>query len=174
MATGPIDEPARQSSSGREPEDTTPPLGGTHDQTGPEPEGESAGESTTSDRSQPLGFAALRDAAVEAEFATGKVEDTVQEAKRHILVRMARIFAGVVVTLIGIALLALPGPGLVVMAIGLALLAQDVPFARRLLDRVEERLPKDSDGKIPKSMIVMMTVTAVVFTGARLWFAFVR
>ena len=59
------------------------------------------------------------------------------------------------------ALLGLPGPGFLVIALGLGLLAQDVPFARNLLDRVRARLPQDADGKLPRSTIIMMVVVGV-------------
>ena len=98
---------------------------------------------------------------LETELATGKHEESVEEAKRHIIVRVVRIVAGVVVLLLGIALLGLPGPGLLVIALGLGLLAQDVPFARNLLDRVRARLPQDADGKLPRSTIIMMVVVGV-------------
>jgi uncharacterized protein (TIGR02611 family) len=98
---------------------------------------------------------------IETELETGKREETVEQAKRHILVRIARISAGVVVLLLGISMIFLPGPGVIVIAIGLGLLAQDVPFARRLLDKVRARLPQDADGKLPRSTIVMMVVVGV-------------
>jgi uncharacterized protein (TIGR02611 family) len=46
-----------------------------------------------------------------------------------------RTVLGVVVTLAGIALLALPGPGTLVILIGLALLARDHEWAAHLLHR---------------------------------------
>jgi uncharacterized protein (TIGR02611 family) len=51
---------------------------------------------------------------------------------------------GVVVVLVGIALLVLPGPGLLVIALGLALLATEYAAVRRLLDRIKARLPVDA------------------------------
>lgn len=107
---------------------------------------------------------------IEAELETGRREETVEEAKRHILVRIARIAAGVVVLIIGLVLLAAPGPGLLVIALGLGLLAQDVPFARNLLDKVRDRLPQDENGKLPRSTVVMMVVVSVAAVGGSLWF----
>jgi uncharacterized protein (TIGR02611 family) len=53
-----------------------------------------------------------------------------------------------VVTLVGVALIAvgavllvLPGPGLLVMALGLAVLATEYPAAQRLLDRLKASPP---------------------------------
>jgi hypothetical protein len=116
----------------------------------------------------------LEQAAIETEFETGRREETVEEAKRHILVRAARVFAGVVVCGVGIALLVLPGPGLVVLAAGLVLLAQDVPFARRLLQRVQQRLPADQDGGVSKTFIVMCSAGGVLFMGVSIWWTFFR
>jgi uncharacterized protein (TIGR02611 family) len=98
---------------------------------------------------------------IEAELETGRREETVEQAKRHIVVRIVRVAAGVVVLLLGIAMLGLPGPGFLVIALGLGLLAQDVPFARRLLDKVRARLPQDADGKLPRSTVIMMVVVGV-------------
>jgi hypothetical protein len=113
-------------------------------------------------------------AAIEAEFETGRREDTIEQAKRHLLLRVARDVAGFVLCGVGIALLVLPGPGLVVLAAGLALLAQDVPFARRLLDRVRERLPESEDGQVSKLFIVVCSGFGVIFMAASVWWTFFR
>ena len=53
------------------------------------------------------------------------------------------------------------------------LVAQDVPFARRLLERVRKRMPQDENGKIPRKTIVAMVAFAVVITvvsvGVGIW-----
>jgi hypothetical protein len=113
-------------------------------------------------------------AAIEAELETGRREETIEEAKRHLLIRVLRITAGVLVCGVGIALLVLPGPGLVVLAAGLALLAQDVPFARRLLDRVRARLPEGEDGEVSKLFIVVCSAGGVVFMGISIWWTLLR
>jgi hypothetical protein len=117
---------------------------------------------------------ALEQAAIEAEFETGHREETVEEAKRHILVRIARVFAGTLVCLAGLALLVLPGPGLVVLAIGLAILAQDVPFARRLLEKVRARIPADAEGNISKPVLYGGLAVTVVAASASIWWTFLR
>jgi len=119
-------------------------------------------------------LAELREAAIEAELETGAREETVEEAERHVLLRLARVVAGVIVVLVGVALLALPGPGLVVVAAGLVLLSRDVPFARRLLAKVRERLPEDADGKVSPVFIAASATAGVIGIGASLWFAFLR
>ena len=117
---------------------------------------------------------ALERAAIEAELETGRREETEQEAKRHILIRIGRIIAGSLVCLAGLAMIVLPGPGFVVLAIGLAILAQDVPFARRLLDKVRARIPSDAEGNISKPVLFGGLAVTVVALGASIWWTFLR
>ena len=49
---------------------------------------------------------------------------------------------GVTVILIGVAMIALPGPAIVVIPLGLAILGLEFAWARRLLHRVRERAEK--------------------------------
>lgn len=119
-------------------------------------------------------FEAFEDAALEAELETGRREETVEEAKRHLLFRVGRIVAGTVVCIAGLFLLVLPGPGLVVLAIGLALLAQDVPFARRLLDRVRARVPADAEGNVSKPVLYGGLTFSFVAVCSSLWWTFLR
>lgn len=65
-----------------------------------------------------------------------------------LIVRLARITVGTLVTLAGVAMLVLPGPGWVTIAIGLSLLAREFAWAERRLEAVRKRLPKGADGKI--------------------------
>ncbi len=119
-------------------------------------------------------FEAFEDAAIAAEIETGWREETEEQAKRHLLVRLARIVAGSLVCLAGLAMIVLPGPGLVVLAIGLAILAQDVPFARRLLEKVRARIPSDAEGNVSKPVLVGGLVVTVVALSASVWFTFFR
>ena len=119
-------------------------------------------------------FERLEQAAIEAELDSGRREATVEQAKRHLLVRIGVVVAGTVVCLVGLLLLVLPGPGLVVLLAGLLLLSTEVPFAARLVDRVRARLPQDEDGKLPRSAIVTMVVMAVVAMTASIWFTLLR
>ncbi len=105
---------------------------------------------------------AWRRAALEAERETGRHEPDDAQAKASLVVRFGRISTGAVVTMLGLALLVLPGPGLVVVAAGLSILAVDVPFARRLLHKVRRRLPQDADGETPRWVFLMMGGGAVV------------
>ena len=91
---------------------------------------------------------ALREAAIEAEFDTGYREETVEEARASIHVRLARMTLGSLLLVAGVAMLALPGPGWLTIAGGLAILAKDVAWAERALERVRRRLPSDEDGSV--------------------------
>jgi hypothetical protein len=119
-------------------------------------------------------FEAFEEAAIEAELESGRREETVEQAKRHLLFRLGRIIAGSVVCLAGLFLLVFPGPGLVVLAIGLAILAQDVPFARRLLDRVRARIPSDAEGNISKPLLYGGLAVSFVAVCGSLWWTFLR
>lgn len=71
------------------------------------------------------------------------------------MVRIARIGAGLGMVLLGILLLALPGPGLLTIAGGLAILAVDFVWARRLLDWMKSRFrayfPANEESAAPES-----------------------
>lgn len=116
----------------------------------------------------------LFELAVEVELETGRPEETEQEAKRHIVRRVARVALGVVVLCAGILLVVLPGPGLLVMAVGLALMAPEVPFARRLLARVRERIPESEDGRVAVWVVVSSVAGLVASVGGSLWWTFGR
>ena len=116
----------------------------------------------------------LEQAAIEAEFETGRHEESVAEAKRHILLRIGRVALGVIVLIAGLLMLPLPGPGLVTLAAGLALLASDVPYARKLLESVRKRLPADSDGKVSRPVVIGGLIVSVVTVSASVWWTFFR
>lgn len=99
---------------------------------------------------------AWRLAAVAAEQATGRHEPDEPSARASLVVRISRISVGALVTLVGLVLLVLPGPGLVIVAGGLSILAIDVPFARRLLSSVRRRLPQDAAGATPRWLNLLM------------------
>lgn len=125
-------------------------------------------------RSRRERFEQLEQAAIEAELETGRYEETVAEAKRHILIRIARVALGIVVVIAGLLMLPLPGPGMLTIAAGLALLASDVPFARNLLERVRERLPSDAEGNVSRPVVIGGIVLSVVTVGLSLWWTFFR
>lgn len=59
--------------------------------------------------------------------------------------KVAYTVVGGLVTLVGIALLALPGPGLVVVVLGLGILAKEYAWARRLLTSARDQLRTELD-----------------------------
>jgi len=77
--------------------------------------------------------ARLREAAHEAERSTGRRERTDEQTQRNVVVRIAIIAFGSIVTLAGLAMMVLPGPGIVVIIAGLGILASEVSWAERLL-----------------------------------------
>lgn len=105
-------------------------------------------------------------AAIEAELETGRKERDERAAQASLLIRVARITAGAMITLLGVALIPLPGPGLIVLVAGLSILAIDVPFARRLLHKVRDRMPHNAAGGTSRWAILAMVVAAVVGLGA--------
>jgi uncharacterized protein (TIGR02611 family) len=62
-----------------------------------------------------------------------------QYERRGIAYRAAWVTAGVIVTLAGLAMLALPGPAFVVIPIGLAMLSLQFAWAAHLLERALEQ-----------------------------------
>lgn len=88
--------------------------------------------------------ARLRAAAIEAELNTGRRERTEERAQRSIIVRIAVIAFGTLVTLAGVAMLVLPGPGIVVVIAGLGILATEVSWAERLLAYAKKRANVES------------------------------
>jgi uncharacterized protein (TIGR02611 family) len=116
----------------------------------------------------------LREAAIEAEFETGRHEETVEEARSALHVRLARMTLGTILLVAGVLMLALPGPGWLTIAAGLAILAKDVAWADRMLERVRRRLPADADGSVSTWVVVGSVVVAVVAVAASIWWTFLR
>lgn len=56
--------------------------------------------------------------------------------------RMVITIIGFTVLAVGIAMIVLPGPAFVVIPVGLAILATEFVWARKLLDRVKERIER--------------------------------
>lgn len=116
-----------------DPEPTDAPLDLSKLTPGPPPPGDSAGRR-----------ARLRAAALEAEMNTGRRERTEERAQRSIIVRIAVIAFGTLVTLAGIGMLVLPGPGIVVVIAGLGILATEVSWAERLLAYAKKKANVES------------------------------
>jgi len=65
---------------------------------------------------------------------------TLQEAKRLIKIAFA-----LTLLLVGVALLALPGPGILVITVALAVLSGEFIWARRLLDQMKQSARRARD-----------------------------
>lgn len=117
----------------------------------------------------------VEDALVQAELETGEREATVEEAKSHAVLRVARMTLGFFVVILGIILMPLPGPGWLIVAGGLTILAKDVAWADRALRYIRKKVPGiPEDGKIPRSSMVTMAVIASAAVAASLWWSFGR
>ena len=117
---------------------------------------------------------AVEQAAVEAELETGRQEETVEEAKDAIHVRLARMALGLILLVAGIVMLAIPGPGLVTIGVALAILARDFVWAERVLDRIRDRLPQDDEGELDPRVIVLSVVFFVAGVVAMIWWYVIR
>ena len=111
----------------------------------------------------------VRDAAIQAEIETGRHEETVDEARRGVAIRVARIVGGFLVMALGIAALPLPGPGWLIIIFGLSLL----PFAwaERTIRLIRSKIPGiPEEGRIPLSSWLVMAAMLIVFTGGTILF----
>jgi hypothetical protein len=107
-------------------------------------------------------FDEVVEAAIEAEYATGRREETKAQARRSVIIRMARAIAGFALIGVGFALLPLPGPGGLIMIVGLSLLPY--AWAERTIRAIRRRIPGiPENGRIPPSTWVVM---GVMVTGA--------
>jgi uncharacterized protein (TIGR02611 family) len=114
----------------------------------------------------------LRQAAIEAEYATGERETTPERAKHNIVLRLVFITVGTIVTLAGLAALVLPGPGVVLILIGLGILAQEVSWAERLLAYARRKARIDKVKTQPLWIRVVIWIFTVLGVGAGVAFAF--
>lgn len=112
----------------------------------------------------------LVEAAYEAEYATGRREETFEQARSSIHRRVARMFVGFALLFTGVLLLVLPGPGWLCIAAGLGILSRDVAWAERALERVRRHLPQDSQGRVAKPVIATSVFLALAGVAASVWF----
>lgn len=110
----------------------------------------------------------LTDAAIAAEKETGKREKTDEEARHSLIGRIARLVAGWVLVLLGLAGLVLPGPGWLIVLAGLALLPYK--WTDNLIRVIRRKIPGiPEDGRIPTRTWVIMGAAVVATTSASLW-----
>jgi uncharacterized protein (TIGR02611 family) len=113
----------------------------------------------------------LTGAAFEAEYSTGDRERTPEGARRNIIVRLAIIGVGTVITFAGLAALVLPGPGIVLILIGLGILAQEVAWAERLLTYARRKAKLDKVKTQPLWVKVVLWVFTILGITAGVAFA---
>jgi uncharacterized protein (TIGR02611 family) len=114
----------------------------------------------------------LREAAIQAEYATGRHEETEEEARRNVIIRVGTIIVGTIVLLAGLAMLVLPGQGIITVIIGLSILARELPWAERMLEYAKKKAKVDELKQQP----AWVKAVAWGFTGlaiaASAWYLF--
>ena len=115
----------------------------------------------------------LREAAIQAEYATGHHEETEQQARRHVLIRVGTIVVGSIVLIAGLAMLVLPGQGIITVIIGLTILARELPWAERMLEYAKKKAKLDELKHQPiwvKAVAWGFTALAIA---ASAWYVFI-
>jgi uncharacterized protein (TIGR02611 family) len=89
-----------------------------------------------------------------------------EHVRRGKLYRVLFVLCGVVVTIAGVAMLALPGPAFVVIPIGLAMLAMEFTWAEKALEKALEQADKAQEkarqaSPLQKRLSVAATVLAI-------------
>lgn len=115
-------------------------------------------------------FGVLREAAIEAEYATGRHEETEAKAKRNVILRLATIVLGFVVLLGGLAMMILPGPGILGIIAGLGILSRELVWAERMLEYAKEKARVDELKEQPKWVQVGAWVITISAIAASLWY----
>jgi uncharacterized protein (TIGR02611 family) len=88
--------------------------------------------------------------------------------------RVGVFVVGLLITLAGVAMLALPGPGWAAIFVGLAVLATEFEWAHRLLhnakERVQQAAHKAADPKRRRMVIIVGAVLIAVAAAAGWWY----
>jgi uncharacterized protein (TIGR02611 family) len=114
----------------------------------------------------------LREAAIRAEYDTGRHEDTEAKAKRNVVLRLATIALGFVVLLGGVAMMILPGPGILGIIAGLGILSRELVWAERMLEYAKEKARVDELKEQPKWVQVAAWTVTIAAIAASLWYVF--
>jgi uncharacterized protein (TIGR02611 family) len=88
-----------------------------------------------------------------------------QHLKRSTLYRIGFGIAGALVTLAGVAMLALPGPAFVVIPVGLAMLALEFKWAERALEKALDKAEQARASARDASPAQKVLMTALVVAG---------
>ena len=117
----------------------------------------------------------LVEAAIQAELATGIQEVTLEQAKRHVLIRLGTIAVGFTVLFGGLVMMVLPGPGILGILAGLGILSRELPWAERMLEYVKKRAKLDELKEQPRWVQALMwTITVVAVVGSIAYFTVFR
>jgi len=117
----------------------------------------------------------LREAAYQAEYATGEREDSEEQARRHIIIRVGTIVIGSIVLLIGLAMMVLPGPGILGVLAGLGILSRELPWAERMIEYVKKRSKIEQLKQQPQWIqVVMWGFTIAAVGGSLVYFTTLR
>jgi len=86
--------------------------------------------------------------------------------QRHRVFRVGAVVVGVLVILVGLALIPLPGPGWLVTAVGVFILALEFDRAERLLERILDRLEQVTDqaqkaGPLAKALMALAAIAGL-------------
>jgi uncharacterized protein (TIGR02611 family) len=115
----------------------------------------------------------LREAAIQAEYATGRQEDTEEQARRHVILRVGTIIVGFIVLIAGLAMLVLPGQGIITVIIGLTILARELPWAERVLEYAKKKAKLDELKEQPIWIKCVAWGFTVVAIAASVWYVFI-
>lgn len=152
---------------GPSPEDKTPDSTVT-DQTGAR-RGDLDGDGRLDARER---FGVLKEAAIQAEYATGRHEETEEQAKRHVVLRVGTIAVGFAVLLGGLAMMVLPGPGILGIIAGLGILSRELTWAERLLEAAKEKARVDELKEQPAWVKAGAWVITIGAIAASAWYVF--
>ena len=120
-------------------------------------------------------FDLLREAAIQAEYATGEREATEELAKRHVVLRLATIVVGFVVLFGGLVMMVLPGPGVLGILAGLCILSRELAWAERMIEYVKEKSKYDELKTQPAWIQASMWVVTVgAVAGSAVYFLAIR
>ena len=116
---------------------------------------DSAADKVTTQRAR------FRAAALEAELATGRRESSDARAQRNIIFRLVIIMVGTIVSLAGLSMMVLPGPGIVVTLVGLGILSREFAWADRLLRALRKKSHVDEIGRLPMWVQVVLGLVSI-------------
>lgn len=117
-------------------------------------------------------FEELREAAIAAEYDTGRREDTEEAARRHVVIRIGTIVVGFVVLIAGLAMLVLPGQGILTVIAGLAILSRELPWAERMLEYAKKKAKLDELKQQPVWVKAVAWGFTALAVAASAWFMF--